>query len=152
MPLLTPEQKFNQFLSLKRQRLTRAREKIITKLFGEHTHMHLDELISWAKQNDISRATLFRTLSLAMEAGLIGRIFDDHNRAHYEHIYAHEHHRHLVCTQCGLILETRDPVPEDAIRELCREQGFTQHYNVFQVFGLCRDCSRATGRGAAGKR
>ena len=138
--MLTPEQKFNQFLKFKNQRLTGARDRILKMLFKNHTHIHLENMLAWSKENSISRATLFRTLNMLVEAGLISKFFDEHNRVHYEHIYAHEHHRHLICVKCGNILEVEDPVPEEVVQELCEKNSFTQHYNVFEVFGFCGKC------------
>jgi len=145
--MLTPEQQFNQHLRYKSRRPTKAREKILKMLFQNHSHMHLEDILKWAQGNAISRATLFRTLNLLVEAGMVSKIFDEHNRAHYEHVYAHAQHYHLICLQCGNIHEVEAPFSEEAVQKLCDDKNFIQHYNVFKVFGHCSGCAKdSSGR------
>ncbi len=137
---MTPIQKFNQYLHLKNQRLTPSRNKILKMLFKRHDHISLEELLDWSAQNDISRATLFRTLTLLIDAGMIAQIFDQKKRAHYEHIYEHKKHHHLVCLKCDKIIEIEDNFSEKTAEELCIKNNFEHQYNIFKIYGICGDC------------
>lgn len=138
--MLTPEQKFIQYLKFNNQRLTDSREKVLKMIFHTHDHIHLDDILHWAGENNISRATVFRTLNLLVESGMVSKVFDDKHHVHYEHVYAHSDHCHLICTKCGKITNINLTFSDDDMDKICDNNEFVRFYNIFNIFGICNRC------------
>src|SRR5918997_2929381 len=127
-PVTTPElpqEKFREFLEIRGEKLTEPRRILVRHIFASHKHFDADELVAdlRAAGRQVSRSTVYRTLRLLVEAGLL-RELRLTNRTAYEHDYGYPSHDHLHCTECNAIIEFRN----DAIRELSeqvgREHGF----------------------------
>ena len=90
----------------------------------------------------VSRSTVYRTLRLLVEAGLL-RELRLTNRTAYEHDYGYPSHDHLHCTECNTVVEFRN----DEIRKLREavslEHGFRPVGHRFMITGVCSACSRA---------
>ena len=133
---------FREFIRNKGLRNTLEREQVVKAVFSIHDHFDVDELyLSLRKQNEkISRATVYRTIPLLMESGLIQEAYFEDGHLHYEHIYGHDHHCHLRCVDCGKVLE----FTEETVREV--EQKIGEHYDFtvtghkLEVYGYCAKC------------
>ncbi len=143
----TPEEKFREFLEIRGEKLTEPRRLLVRHIFSTHKHFDADELVIDLRQAGlkVSRSTVYRTLPLLVEAGLL-REFRLTNRTVYEHDYGYPSHDHLHCSQCGKIVEFRN----DAVRELretvSRELGFRATQHRFVITGVCPDCTKARSR------
>lgn len=135
--MISPEEKYNSYLKSKKQRPTKARKVLLNILFKTHDHLRLEEILKEAKVKKISRATLFRTLNQMIEAKLIHKFFDENGRVYYEHIYEHSPHHHLICMECGNIIEIEEPKLKKVLEKICGENNFTHHSHVVEVFGIC---------------
>ena len=93
---------FREFLGNKGMRFTPEREAILDEVFAEHEHFDVEELIMRLRQKGqrSSRASVYRTLALLVESGLVQEVFYEDGHNDYEHIYGHEHHCHLRCLGC----------------------------------------------------
>ena len=60
------------------------------------------------KKSPVSKASIYRTIPLLIETGLIGEVFLENGHMHYELIYGREHHCHLRCSKCNAIVEFTD--------------------------------------------
>lgn len=138
--MLTPEEKFNQYLQYQKLRLTPPRKKFLDFMFSRHDHIPLEEITGWCENNGISRATQFRTLALLADAGMIEKISGQNGRTYYEHIYQHNKHHHIICLDCGKIIETEDVVGEKLCEDLCRRSGFQYQYAILNIYCLCDAC------------
>ena len=136
---MTPEEKYISYLKSKSQRLTRARKSILDLLFNTHDHLRLDEILEESKKMNISRATLFRTLNQMIDARLIHKFFDENGRVYYEHIYEHSPHHHLICVDCGNIIEIEEPELKEFLKKICEKNNFKHYNHVVEVFGLCNN-------------
>jgi Fur family ferric uptake transcriptional regulator len=146
-PLLvtdSPEEKFREFLEIRGEKLTEPRRVLVRHIFDSHKHFDADELVAdlRAAGRQVSRSTVYRTLRLLVEAGLL-RELRLTNRTAYEHDYGYPAHDHLHCTECNAIVEFRN----DAVRQLSeavsREHGFRPLGHRFIITGVCAACSRA---------
>src|SRR5205809_6892996 len=86
----TPESKFREFLEIRGEKLTEPRRILIRHIFDSHKHFDADELVAdlHASGRRVSRATVYRTLRLLVEAGLL-RELRLTNRSAYEHDYGY---------------------------------------------------------------
>src|ERR687894_2506661 len=116
----TPEEKFREFLEIRGEKLTEPRRILVRHIFDSHKHFDADELVADLRDagRQVSRSTVYRTLRLLVEAGLL-RELRLTNRTAYEHDYGYPSHDHLHCTECNAIIEFRN----DAIRELSEQVG-----------------------------
>jgi Fur family ferric uptake transcriptional regulator len=147
---------FEQFLRSRSLRLTKQREAILKAIYATHDHISADDLYdelmddAGSKELKISRATVYRTLSLLTEGGFIQAldIGRDQGRL-YEHVMGHEHHDHMVCLVCDDILEFHDEDLEQVQARAVEKHGFKASSHRLNVFGTCRRCL-AEGKEAEG--
>ena len=133
---------FVDFLKKKDARVTQARKIVLTQVFSRHDHFCADDLAAELSSgmNHVSRGTVYRTLSLMEEAGLVRVIRDTDVHAHYEHTYNHPHHEHMICDKCGEFIEFSDDKIMELITQSCKEYNFTERNHRIVVFGTCKDC------------
>jgi Fur family ferric uptake transcriptional regulator len=140
----SPEEKFREFLEIRGEKLTEPRRILVRHIFDSHKHFDADELVRdlHSAGREVSRSTVYRTLRLLVEAGLL-RELRLTNRTAYEHDYGYPSHDHLHCTVCNAIVEFRN----DEIRKLREavslEHGFRPVGHRFIITGVCPACSRA---------
>ncbi len=143
-------QRFIEFLSTKNLRLTAQRRAILDTAFSTAEHFSAEQLLTWSRRRDksVSRATVYRTLPLLTESGLVREMDFGGNHKYYDPNYAeHPHHNHLVCLDCNRIIEFESAKIEQVEREIARRMGFsvkshrlqiTAHCDEFQRSGTCR--------------
>ncbi len=139
-----PEEKFREFLEIRGEKLTEPRRILVRHIFDTHKHFDADELLEALKQagRRVSRATVYRTLDLLVDAGLL-RQLDVGPRKYYEHDYGYPQHEHLQCGRCGKMIEFQSPAIESAMREVCRQHHFHATGHTFVIRGTCAECNRA---------
>jgi Fe2+ or Zn2+ uptake regulation protein len=90
----------------------------------------------------VSRATVYRTLSLLVEGGFLESLDTGRGELHYEHVLGHAHHDHMVCLGCGRIEEFVDERIEKLQQEAARAKGFEMVDHDLKLIGYCRACAR----------
>src|SRR5438045_2773633 len=103
-----PKQRFMDFLAGKKLRLTAQRRLIIETAFSTSQHFSAEQLLAWSRDRDksISRATVYRTLPLLTESGLVREMDFGKDHKFYDPNYAeHPHHNHIICQDCEKIVE-----------------------------------------------
>lgn len=140
----SPEHKFREFLEIRGEKLTQPRRILVRHVFENHKHFDADELVSDLVHagHKVSRSTVYRTLRLLVEAGLL-RELRLTNRTAYEHDYGYPSHDHLHCTECNNIVEFRNDEIRRLREAICAEQGFRGEGHRFVITGICRACGRA---------
>ncbi len=140
--MLSKEDVFKEYLTSRRLKFTAERQAILDRVFENHKHFEADELLVDLRLNDmkISKATIYRTLALLVKSGLLREVIFGERHAHYEHVYGHEHHDHLVCNNCGKIIEFTEHRIEKLQDEVCRKNKFKVDSHRLQIQGLCEDC------------
>lgn len=140
-------EKIDAFLQLKGLRRTAQRDVIIRAAFGTTKHFTAEELWELARELDpaTSRATLYRTLGLLVESGLLREIDLGRDQKCYDpNFIDHPHHNHLICTDCQKVVEFSDThleVLEDCIT---RRLGFSPSNKGVRVEASC-DAWHKTG-------
>ena len=136
---------FVDFLKKKDARVTQARKIVLTQVFSRHDHFCADDLAAELSSgmNHVSRGTVYRTLSLMEEAGLVRVIRDTDVHAHYEHTFNHPHHEHMICDKCRQFIEFSDDKIMELITRSCKKLNFKERNHRIVVFGTCTDCQSA---------
>lgn len=133
---------FREFLAHKGMRSTPEREAILAEVFANHDHFDVEELIMRLRHNGqrISRASVYRTMALLVESGLVQEVFIEDGHMHYEHVYGHEHHCHLRCLGCRKIIEFRNGAMEEVERRIGRDHRFAVTGHKLEIYGYCTEC------------
>ncbi|MBA7671602.1 Ferric uptake regulation protein [subsurface metagenome] len=142
--MITEEDRFRNYLNKKGLKFTPERELILKEVFSLHKHFDVEELFLRLRKRDrtISRATIYRTLPLLIEGGLIREALRCRDRVYYEHIFGHPHHDHLLCIKCGRAIEFRDERIEKLQNEVCKKYGFEPIEHRLGIKGYCRKCQK----------
>ena len=140
----SPEDKFREFLEIRGEKLTEPRRILVRHIFSSHKHFDADELVADLHNagRRVSRSTVYRTLRLLVEAGLL-REFRLTNRTVYEHDYGYPSHDHLYCTECNTIVEFRNDEIQRLREAVSLEHGFRAVGHRFVISGICPACCRA---------
>ena len=140
----TPEDKFREFLEIRGEKLTEPRRILVRHIFDSHKHFDADELVADLRTagRQVSRSTVYRTLRLLVEAGLL-RELRLTNRTAYEHDYGYPSHDHLHCTECNKVFEFRNEEIRRLSEAISAEHGFRPGSHRFIITGVCPSCIRA---------
>ena len=123
--------------------LTNQRRLLLELMRDAEGHIDAKELYRRASARDesISQATVYRTLNLFKELGLIEEMRLGKIRCYYE-IKQTPEHQHLVCQGCGKIIEFQNPLVEELIEAVRREHSFNVAKVEFYLEGYCSDCEK----------
>jgi Fur family ferric uptake transcriptional regulator len=126
-------------------RWTAQRRTIVQTAFATHLHFTVDELLEMVrrKENRVSRATVYRTISLLEQGGFVEGLQVDDGPRRFEHVLGHEHHDHMVCLSCGKIIEFRDQQIEHRQDVAAARHGFVIERHSLRLYGRCSECRNA---------
>jgi len=130
----------DRFLSGKGLRRTSQREAIIEAAFGTTDHFNAEELLIKARVIDrsVSRATVYRTLPLLVECGLLRELdLGGDTKIYDPNFLAHPTHNHLVCVDCRKIIEFEDPNMELLENCITRRLGFSPANKTVKIEAHC---------------
>jgi len=131
------------YLLEKNLRPTRERFLLLDEILNMNGHFDADQVYANLSKKKLkaSRATVYNTLDLLVSCGLISRYRFGENHSRYEKAFGRPRHDHMICLECGEILEFMTPKLETIQKEVCREQKFQPHNSTLQIFGICSRCS-----------
>lgn len=135
------EKAFQKFIQERGLKSTRQRATIVKVFFSMRGHISVEELLREVKKVNprIGYATVYRTLHLLVESGLVEeRRFGD-GLSRYEGHSEVEHHDHMICQNCGQIFEFYNPELERLQEKLAREHNFVIHRHRLELYGTCAD-------------
>ncbi|MFN2135130.1 MAG: Fur family transcriptional regulator [Candidatus Promineifilaceae bacterium] len=128
-------------LAAEGHRLTPARRAIVTALVACRGHITADDLALRLREAapQVGRMTVYRTLELLCDLGLVRPIFLGTGAAHYVLMDGGSHH-HLICIQCQRVIDF-DRCQESALAETLGQQfNFEVQGHLLEVYGLCDVC------------
>jgi Fur family ferric uptake transcriptional regulator len=137
--------KFLGFLATKNLRLTAQRRTIIDTVFSTEEHFTAEQLLAWARARDrsVSRATVYRTLPLLTESGLVREMDFGKDYKYYDPNYAdHPRHHHIICNDCEKIVEFESEKIERIEHEISRKLGFSVKSQRLQITGACESMKK----------
>jgi len=143
----------DEFMRTRGLKLTGPRKRVVEKILSVKGHVTADELIELLRKDrtPVSKATVYRTLALVSQSGLIdGHDFDSGRRV-YEPMVGRAHHDHLYCIHCGKVIEFSEEAIERLQDMVVSRHKFTPVYHSHKIFGYCSDCRDQVPHHPAGK-
>ena len=130
------------YLSRNQLKQTKQRRVIVNHFLNLHSHVDAEDLYDSVRRegHHIGLATIYRTLNLLRDAGLVEQSSFADGRAVFELLPPGSHHDHLVCIDCGKIVEFEHPGIEALQRKVALEWGFDLTSHRLDLYGRCSDC------------
>jgi Fur family ferric uptake transcriptional regulator len=142
------KERFVDFLGRKRLRMTAQRRAIVATVFGTRKHFTAEQLLTWSRRRDksVSRATVYRTLPLLTESGLVRELdFGKHYKFYDPNYAEHPHHNHIICQECDKIVEFESDIIEQLGGEISRKLGFSVRAHRLQILASCDEFRKFGG-------
>jgi Fur family ferric uptake transcriptional regulator len=143
---MTEEQEvFLKHIQKKGLKRTAQRDLILDIFLRTEAHLSSEDLYRLVKQGDpsIGQTTVYRTLKLLAEAGLAREVRFGDGITHYEHNYKHQHHDHMICSECGRIIEFYSAELEALQDAMAAKHRFQINEHLLRIIGVCAECRRA---------
>ena len=133
---------YKTMLSNEGLKFTPQRLEILEEVVSGEGHRECEEIyLSMKKKGKIvSRATVYRTIDLLVKNNLARKLELGDGRARYESKLNSSHHDHLICIDCGDIVEFVDDEIESKQEEIALHHGFILKKHIHQLFGVCKKC------------
>lgn len=134
---------FVEYLTLHKHRKTSERFAILQHIYSIKGHFNMDSLYNSMLEASfrVSRTTLYNTIELLLDCGLVVKHQFGANASQYERAYGNENHDHIICIDCGEVRESRNNIISSA--QLKKIKKFTVNYYSMYIYGVCSKCSHA---------
>jgi Fur family ferric uptake transcriptional regulator len=121
---------------------TPQRTAVLEEIIKDKGHRESEEIYLALKKRGqhVSRATVYRTMDILVNSGFARKMNLGDGSARYESKVNSPHHDHLVCMDCGLIVEFMDQQIEDLQDKIAIQYDFQLKRHIHQLFGLCKKC------------
>lgn len=126
--------------------VTHQREAVAEVVFATQEHLSVDDLEGKLRDRGerIGKATIYRTLDLLVRSWLVEEHDFGEGFKRYEHRLSRQPvHEHLVCLECGKVIEFQSPEILAVEERLQAQHGFVPARHRLDVYGLCRECHEA---------
>ena len=137
--------KFLHYLVNTGLRVSKGRELIFDEAMRSHGHFTAEELLDWSRRRDqsVSRATVYRTLPLLTESGLVREMDFGKDYKFYDPNYAeHPNHNHIICNDCDKIVEFESEKISKLEDEISHGLGFSVKTQRLQITGSCEELKK----------
>lgn len=135
-------QSIAEYMRSRGLKLTGPRKRVVLKLLSVKGHIAADDLIELLRKDKtpVSKATVYRTLALVSQSGLIDAHDFDKGKRLYEPMVGRAHHDHLFCISCGKVIEFEEEAIERLQDMVVQKHRFTPVYHSHKIFGYCSGC------------
>ncbi len=127
-----------QRLEEQRYRITPSRLAVVTAALERSGHFSVHDILSQVP--GVGRATVFRTMKLLSETGMLCRVLLEDGSLHYRVSRRQDHHHHLVCVSCGSVQELDACIDPEVLNDLARSTGYEIEGHWLEFFGRCAAC------------
>lgn len=136
--------RFRRYLRDHRQPVTRQRDLIAQIVFLSEDHPSVETIIRRLRERGeaVGTATVYRTLEVLVESGLVRAHDFGEGFKRYEPMAAQTHHEHLICERCGAVVEFQNERLERMLPIIADEHAFQHARHRVEIYGVCRDCRR----------
>jgi Fur family ferric uptake transcriptional regulator len=121
---------------------SKSRAQVIEVFFRTGTHVTVEELAHAVRRRNrsVGYATVYRTVKLLARLGYAKELdFGDGLKRYENNLVAH--HDHLVCQECGVVSEFKEPRIETLQEQVARKHGFFPTMHRLDIYGYCRECA-----------
>jgi Fur family ferric uptake transcriptional regulator len=134
---------FNKYIKDKGIRQSEQRQKILDVFLNVENHVTMADLYDLVRKLDknIGYATVYRAMKVICDSSLGREVNFGDGIMRYEHSYGHDHHDHLICVECGKVIEAMDPDIEKLQEKMAIKHGLKPISHNLQIFGICKECS-----------
>jgi len=146
-------QSFADFLRARGYKSTPERQAVLDDVLSSNEHFTVDDLYDHLRRHGdkrVSRATIYRTLELLCESGLVNKIDWISPTTHYERAQADKHHDHFLCSHCGQIYEFFSPTLEAIQDRVCEKLGLVADDHTLKIAGIPQHCRDKMSKGGPG--
>jgi Fur family ferric uptake transcriptional regulator len=123
--------------------VTQQREAVAEVLFSSSSHLSVDDIEQQLRRSGerIGKATIYRTLDLLVKSHLAEEHDFGEGFKRYEHRLSRQPvHEHLICLECGKVIEFRSAEVQEVETRVSAEYGFRPSKHRLEIYGLCSDC------------
>lgn len=133
---------FKNYLRRNDIRFTAPRRDILDAVLLLREHFEAEQVLQHLRDRGrkVGKATVYRTLPLLVDAGILKQVRFDVKQAHYKFSWGEDPHDHMVCRRCGRIVEFGSEEVIALRDTIARRTGFHAISHRFQISGLCREC------------
>ena len=118
-------------------RSTSPRRAVVNAIAGQNKHFTAEELRG--QLPGVGRATIYRSLRLLVESGVLCRVLLEEGDLHYQ-LSHRGHHHHLLCVECGSSQDLLGCDIEDLLQTVSAAHQFQLSGHWLEVYGKCHDC------------
>jgi Fur family ferric uptake transcriptional regulator len=125
-------------------KITPQRHTIISAIINSHEHLTPAEIHERVHREHpgIGLVTIYRTLEMLAKLGLICEVHVGGNCRSYLMRRPSEHHHHLICSDCGTVIDFTDCDLGELEQKLSREKNFKINGHLLEFIGQCRNCRK----------
>lgn len=135
---------FQEYIQKSGLRHTAQRDLILEVFLRTEEHLTSEDLYWLVQKRDptLGHTTVYRTLKLLTEAGLAREVRFGDNKTYYEHHFEHQHHDHMICTDCGKVIEFFSQEIESLQDQMADNFGFKPTHHSLRMWGVCSECQK----------
>ena len=135
---------FSTWMEKNNQRKTKERFAILEEIYRGEGHYNADRIFNLlkAKKYKVSLATVYNTLDLLVECGLVKRHQFEKSNSEYEASYGSRQHDHMICESCKSVIEFCDPRIQEINSVMGNMLEFEVRDHSLLIFGVCKSCRK----------
>ena len=130
---------FKDILKKEGLKITPQRIAVLEEIVRNGGHRESED-VYLAIRAHVSRATVYRTLDILVQHGFARKLNLGDGRARYETKIGSPHHDHMICNNCGEIIEFINDEIENIQKEIAKHHQFKLQHHIHQLFGICKEC------------
>jgi Fur family transcriptional regulator, ferric uptake regulator len=144
----------DDYMSEKGLRTTEQRRLIVATFFDTSEHLTIEDLLERVRSVDhrVGYATVYRTMKMLAEGGIANELHFGNGLTRYELADDEAHHDHLICDECGQIVEFEEPLIEELQERIAKSYGFVVTHHKHELYGHCADRAACAERRALTRR
>lgn len=138
-------ERFRSVLRSRDLKLSKVRDAVARCALQRSGHFCVEDLVRAVQADGIREAhlaTVYRAMPLLVDAGLVQATAAPGDSQQYEVVFEREQHHHLLCLECGRMLEFHSPALEALQEEIASRYGFKLDGRASELHGRCKECRK----------